>query len=96
MIDMTPDTQPLTALQQHPTELLHQLKATHRAITLTIDGHPEFVIHEAAEYQRLLDLAAWADEEQAIQQGMDDIKHGRTRPAHEVFEEIRAKHAIPG
>ena len=91
----TPDTYPVSTLSDDPAAIFQQLKSTHNAVTLTIDGHPEFVIHEAAEYQRLLDLAAWADEEQAIQQGMDDIKHGRTRPAHEVFEEIRAKHAIP-
>jgi hypothetical protein len=27
--------------------------------------------------------------------GLDDVAHARTRPAREVFDEIRRRHAIP-
>jgi predicted transcriptional regulator len=32
---------------------------------------------------------------EAIRQGLDDAAKGRTRPAREVFAEIRRKHGIP-
>lgn len=46
-------------------------------------------------YQRVLDIAARADVHEAIRQGLDDVAAGRTRPARQVFEEIRAKYGIP-
>jgi prevent-host-death family protein len=95
MIDTITDTQPLTAFRDHPEEFLQQLKATHRPITLTVNGQPEVVIQEAAEYQRLLDIAAQAEEDEAIRQGVEDMHAGRTQPLDEVFEEIRAQYAIP-
>jgi hypothetical protein len=46
-------------------------------------------------YQRLLDIAARADANEGIRQGLDDVAHGRTRPAREFFDEFRRKHGIP-
>ena len=31
----------------------------------------------------------------AIQEGLEDIEAGRTRPAHEVAEELRQKYSLP-
>ncbi len=53
------------------------------------------MIKNSESYQRLLDEAAHADAEEAIRQGLDDVAHGRTQPAREVFDEIRCKDAIP-
>jgi hypothetical protein len=44
--------------------------------------------------QRLLDAAGQADVYEATRQGMADIIHGRTRPAREVFDELRGRHGI--
>jgi hypothetical protein len=46
-------------------------------------------------YQRLLDIAAQADAEEGIRQGLDDVARGRTRPARAVFDQIRRKYDIP-
>jgi predicted transcriptional regulator len=46
------------------------------------------------ERQRLLDIAARADVYEAIRQGEDDIAHGRTLPAEEVFAEFRRRHNL--
>jgi hypothetical protein len=50
------------------------------------------VVQDADGYQHLLDMAACADVVEAIRQGLDDVASGRTRPAREVFDEIRQKH----
>ena len=39
--------------------------------------------------------SAYALDQEALTAGLDDIAAGRTRPAREVFAELRAKHGIP-
>jgi hypothetical protein len=46
----------------------------------------------AEAHQRLLDIAARADANEGIRQGLDDVANGRTRPAREFFDEFRRKH----
>jgi len=44
--------------------------------------------------QRLLDIAALADEAEGLRQALEDVELGRTRPAEEVFAEMRLKHGM--
>jgi predicted transcriptional regulator len=53
------------------------------------------VLKDAEVSQQLLDAAAHADVYEAIRQGLDDIAHGRTRPAEEVLAELRRRYRIP-
>jgi PHD/YefM family antitoxin component YafN of YafNO toxin-antitoxin module len=96
MIDTTQDTHPLEAFRDHPAEMIEQLKSNRRPIILTVDGQPQAVLQDPAEYQRLLDLAAQADPEEGLRQGLEDIAEGRTRPAREVFAELRDEYGIRG
>ncbi len=41
------------------------------------------------------DIQARADAEEGIRRGLDDVSHGRTRPASEFFEAFEAKNGIP-
>ena len=95
MIDITKDIQPLTTFRNNSVKMMQRLKKTKRPIILTVNGKPEAVVQDAAAYQRLLDIAAEADVNEAIRQGLEDVREGRTRPAKEVFEEMRHKYRIP-
>jgi prevent-host-death family protein len=95
MLDITKDIQSLTTFRRQSSEFLKQLKKSKRPVVLTVNGKAAAIVQDAEAYQRLLDIAARADEEEAIRQGLDDVAHGRTRPAREVFDEIRRKHDIP-
>ena len=44
--------------------------------------------------QRLLDFAAYHNAEEGIRQGIYDFENGRTRPAREVFDDLRRKYDI--
>jgi prevent-host-death family protein len=90
-MDITKDIQPLTTFRNNSVEFMHQLKLTQRPIILTVNGKPEAVLQDAAAYQRLLDLAALANQDEAIRQGLEEMREGRTRPRNEVFDEMRAK-----
>ena len=95
-IDITKDIQPLTTFRNNSVKMMQRLKKTRRPIILTVNGKPEAVVQSAAEYQRLLDLAALADPEEGLRQGLEDIAKGRTRPAREVFAELREEYGIRG
>jgi prevent-host-death family protein len=95
MIDITKDIQPLTTFRNNSVKFMKHLKKTRRPIILTVNGKPEAVVQSAAEYQRLMDLAAEADAKEGIRQGLEELRQGKGRPASEFFEEMRKKHGIP-
>jgi prevent-host-death family protein len=94
MFDITSDIQSLTTFRRSSGDFIKQLKKTKRPVVLTVNGKAAAVVQDAEAYQRLLDIAARADTEEGIRQGLDDLARGRTRPAREVLNEIRRKHAI--
>ena len=95
MLDITKDIQSLTTFRRRSGDFMKQLKKSKRPVVLTVKGKAAAIVQDAEAYQRLLDIAASADAEEGIRQGLDDVAHGRTRPAREAFDEIRRKHAIP-
>ena len=95
MLDLTKDIQSLTTFRRQSGDFMKQLKKTKRPVVLTVNGKAAAIVQDAGAYQRLLDIAASADPEEGIRQGLEDVAHGRTRPASEIFDEIRRKHAIP-
>jgi len=95
MFDITKDIHSVTTFRRNPGQFMKQFKKNKRAVVLTVKGKAAAVVQNAESYQRLLDIAARADVHEAIRQGLDDVAHGHTRPAHEVFNEIRERQSIP-
>ena len=95
MLDITSDIQSLTTFRRRSGDFMKQLKKTKRPVVLTVKGKAAAIVQDAEAYQRLLDIAARADAEEGIRQGLDDVAHGRSRSAREVFDRIRLKHGIP-
>jgi prevent-host-death family protein len=94
MLDITKDIQSLTTFRRQSGDFMKQLKKSKRPVVLTVNGKAAAVVQDAEAYQRLLDIAASADEDEAIRQGLEDVKAGRTRPARKFFAEFEAKHGI--
>jgi len=95
MLDITKDIQSLTTFRRRSADFMKQLKKSKRPVVLTVKGKAAAIVQDAEAYQRLLDIAASASAEEGIRQGLEDVAHGRTRPAKETFDEIRRKHGIP-
>jgi prevent-host-death family protein len=94
-MDITRDIQSMTSFRNRSAEFVRHLKETGRPMVLTVNGKAAAVVQDAEAYQRLLDLAAEASVEEGVRQGRDDLASGRTRPATDVFDEVRAAHDIP-
>jgi prevent-host-death family protein len=93
-LDITQDIQPLTTFRNNSVKMMKQLKKTGRPIILTVNGKTEAIVQSAESYQRLLDIAALANEREGVRQGDADIAAGRTRPAKEFFAEVRKKYGL--
>jgi prevent-host-death family protein len=95
MIDIANDIQSLTTFRRRSGDFMKQLKKTKRPVVLTVMGKAAAVVQDAGAYQRLLDIAARAEVEEGIRQGLEDAKKGKVRPAREFFDEFEAEHGIP-
>jgi hypothetical protein len=92
MFDITKDIHSVTTFRRNPGQFSEKDQTAGRADCERQSGSGR---QDAESYQRLLDIAVRADVHEAIRQGLEDVAHGRTRPAHEVFNEIRRRHGIP-
>jgi prevent-host-death family protein len=95
MLDITKDIQSLTTFRRRSGDFMKQLNKSKRPVVLTVKGKAAVIVQDAAAYQRLLDIAAAADAEEGIRQGLEDLKKAKTRPGREFFDEFEAKHGIP-
>ena len=96
MLDITSDIQSLTTFRRRSGDFMKQLKKTRRPVVLTVKGKAAAIVQDAEAYQRLLDIAASADANEGIRQGLDDAKKGRVQPARKFFEDFEAEHGLPG
>jgi prevent-host-death family protein len=94
MLDITKDIQSLTTFRRRSGDFLKQLRKSKRPVVLTVKGKAAAVVQDAEAYQKLLDIAALADVEEGVRQGLEDVKKGRVRPVREFFKEFEAKHGI--
>jgi prevent-host-death family protein len=94
VFDITRDIQSLTTFRRSSGELMKKLKRTKRPLVLTVNGRAAAVVQDAEGYQRLLDIAARADAEEGIRQGLDDVGRGRSRSAGEFFRDFEARYGI--
>jgi prevent-host-death family protein len=94
MLDITKDIQSLTTFRRRSGEFLKQLKKSKRPVVLTVKGRAAAVVQDAEAYQRLLDIAAQAQAEEGIRQGLEDAREGKVRPATEFFEEFETRHGL--
>jgi prevent-host-death family protein len=93
MLDLANDIRSLSDFKRNTVELLDRLRETGHPLVLTINGRAELVVQDAAAYQTLLDRIETIE---GIQQGLADVRAGRTRPARKTFDRLRRKHGIPG
>ncbi len=95
MIDVSNDIHSLTDFKRNTTAFVKQMKDTGHPLVLTVNGKAELVVLDTVSYQKLLEDIDRAEATEGIRRGLEDVKHGRTKPAKRVFDEMRRKHRIP-
>ena len=94
MLDITTDIQSLTTFRRSSGDFMKHLRKRKRPMVLTVNGKAAAIVQDAQAYQRLLDIAARADAEEGIRQGLEDTRKGKTRPAGQFFAEFEATHGL--
>jgi len=94
MLNITTDIQSLTTFRRSSGQFMKHLRKSKRPLVLTVNGRAAAVVQDAEAYQRLLDIAAQADAEEGIRQGLEDARRGKVRPAREFFAEFEATHGL--
>ena len=94
MLNITTDIQSLTTFRRGSGSFMKHLRKTKRPMVLTVNGKAAAVVQDAEAYQRLLDLAAQADGEEGVRQGLENAKKGKIRPARQFFSEFEGSHGI--
>jgi prevent-host-death family protein len=88
----------LTNFKRQTADYLRQLHESGSPMVLTVNGKAEVVVQDAAAYQRLVELAARADREEAIaaiREGLADAEAGRIKPARKALRTLAKKYGIP-
>ena len=89
----------LTNFKRQTSQYLRQLRESGSPIVLTVNGKAQVVVQDVAAYQRLVELAARADQAEvvtAIREGLADANAGRVKPAREALKALAEKYGIPG
>jgi hypothetical protein len=95
MLHLANDIQSLTTGRRKSGEFLKQMKKSKRPVVLAVNGKFEAVAQDVQSDQRLLDRASRDSVFEAIRQSIADIANKRTRPARELFNELRRRHGVP-
>ena len=83
-------------------ELEAQIQKKAMAEGMSVDAYVERLIREDEDWQEGVSNPLdetdpeFADIREAVMEGMEQAEAGQSRPAKEVFAELRAKHGIPG
>ncbi|TWT29837.1 type II toxin-antitoxin system Phd/YefM family antitoxin [Blastopirellula retiformator] len=97
MLNLENGVDSLTNFKRQTSEYLRQLHESGSPMVLTVNGKAEVVVQDAAAYQRLVELAARADQQEtlaAIRTGLADAEAGRVKPAREALKELAKKFGI--
>ena len=95
MLDISRDIHSLSDFKRNTVEFLDQMEKTGAPMVLTLNGKAKVVVQEATSYQRMLDLLERAETIEAIRQGLEDVKAGRTVSLEQFDKTMRTKHCIP-
>jgi PHD/YefM family antitoxin component YafN of YafNO toxin-antitoxin module len=86
-----PDVCTYTDFRDNMTAHFERLKKAKRPTLVTRNGRKAAVVLSPEAYERLAFGMTIEESRARIAKSIEDARQGRTRPAREVFDEIRAK-----
>ncbi|MBW4478340.1 MAG: type II toxin-antitoxin system Phd/YefM family antitoxin [Tolypothrix brevis GSE-NOS-MK-07-07A] len=95
-MDISRDIESLSNFKRNTVKFLEQMKKTREPVVLTINGKAELVVQDAQAYQALLDRVDYLETMKAIEQGLQDVKDGKTVVLEDFIADMRKKHGIHG
>jgi prevent-host-death family protein len=87
-INLKEDIKPISYIKTNAAEMMKYVNERKNPIVITQNGEAKAVLVDIETYQKTQDAFALLN---IIRLGENDIKSGKTRPADEVFSDLRKK-----
>ena len=95
MLNVAEDIHSLTEFKRNTSSFLHQLRASRRALVLTVNGKAEVAVMGAETFQYVLDALNQIDTLEGIRRGLDQVRRGEGTSLEEFDRVMREKHGLP-
>jgi prevent-host-death family protein len=89
------DIESLTAFKRNTNEYVKKIKESGNPLVLTVNGKAEIVVQDAESYQRMLELLDRAETIEAVREGLESVRQGKTMSLDEFDKEMRKKIHAP-
>lgn len=89
------DIESLTAFKRNTTEYVKKIKKSGNPLVLTVNGKAEIVVQDAESYQRMLELLDRAEAIEAVREGLESVRRGKTMSLDQFDKEMRKKIRAP-
>jgi prevent-host-death family protein len=89
------DIESLTAFKRNTTEYVKRIKQSGNPLVLTVNGKAEIVVQDAESYQRMLEVLDRAETIEALREGLESVRRGRTMSLDQFDKEMRKRISAP-
>jgi prevent-host-death family protein len=89
------DIESLTAFNRNTTEYVKKIKKSGNPLVLTVNGKAEIIVQDAESYQRMLELLDRAEAIEAVREGLESVRQGKTMSLDQFDKEMRKKIRAP-
>ena len=87
---LSTQVKPISYVRANAAQILEDLADGGEPVVITQNGEAKAIIQDIVSYEQTQETLAMM---KLIAMGMEDVRAGRTRPAREVIDELRAKHS---
>jgi prevent-host-death family protein len=85
------DIDSLTAFKRNTNDYVKKIKESGTPLVLTVNGKAEIIVQDAESYQRMLELIDRAETIEAVREGLESVKQGKTMSLDHFDKEMRKK-----
>lgn len=89
------DIESLTAFKRKTNEYVKKIKKSGNPLVLTVNGKAEIVVQDAESYQRMLEVLDRAETIEALREGLESVRRGKTMSLDQFDKEMRKRISAP-
>jgi prevent-host-death family protein len=85
------EVESLMAFKRNTTEYMKKIKESGKPLVLTVNGKAEVVVQDAESYRRMIELLDRAETAEAVREGLESVRRGKTMPLDLFDSKMRKK-----
>jgi prevent-host-death family protein len=89
------DIESLTAFKRNTNEYVKKIKKSGNPLVLTVNGKAEIIVQDAESYQQMLEMLDRAESIEAVREGLESVRQGKTMSLNQFDKEMRKKIRVP-